>query len=124
MPGFQETWNEDHNHVEPYQVLHHKLKKTSIRLNALFSNAEVQLHMALKIIICLDIGQESRTLSPAELDHGRRLKRRVVGLVMFEKARNGQNSRITNIKGGDANTRFFHLRVNRCERKKYSPPKA
>ena len=31
MPGFlttvQDAWNEGHNHVEPYHILHHKLKK-------------------------------------------------------------------------------------------------
>ena len=41
-----------------------------------------------------------------------RLKRKVVALAVMERARKRQNSRITNLKEGDANTRFFHLRVN------------
>lgn len=38
MPGFQQivndSWNEDSSHVEPFQRLFHKLKRTSMRLRA------------------------------------------------------------------------------------------
>uniref|UniRef100_A0A452ZHM4 Endonuclease/exonuclease/phosphatase domain-containing protein n=1 Tax=Aegilops tauschii subsp. strangulata TaxID=200361 RepID=A0A452ZHM4_AEGTS len=76
MPGFQqvvqEAWNETSAHNEPYQRLFHKLKKTSQKLRSwsksLFSNAKVQLHMALEVILRLDEAQDHRALSPAELD--------------------------------------------------------
>ena len=127
MPCFlttvQDVWIEDPNHVEPYHVLHHKLKKLSSRLKtwskSLFSNLKVQFHMALEVILRLDIAQESRYLSPEEIDLRKRLKRRVVGLAVLEKARKRQTSRITNIKEGDANTKFFHLRINRRRRKNF-----
>ena len=37
----------------------------------------------------------------------------------MEKSRKRQNSRITNLKEGDANTRYFHLRVNHRRRKNF-----
>lgn len=106
MPGFQqvvqEVWNETSAHNEPYQRLFHKLKKTSHKLRSwsksLFSNAKVQLHMALEVILRLDEAQDLRALSPAELDLRKRLKKKVVGLAVMERARKRQTSRITNIK--------------------------
>uniref|UniRef100_A0A453EVJ7 Reverse transcriptase domain-containing protein n=2 Tax=Aegilops tauschii subsp. strangulata TaxID=200361 RepID=A0A453EVJ7_AEGTS len=126
MPGFQrvvsEAWNMNSGHVEPYQRLFHKLKRTGQKLRSwsktLFSNSRVQLHMALKVILHLDLAQEQRGLSPEERDLWARLKRRIVGLAVLEKSRKRQNSRITNLKEGDANTRYFHLRVNHRRRKK------
>lgn len=128
MPSFlatiEEAWNEDHNHVAPYHVIHHRLRKTSIKLKALsktlFSNVKIQLHMAREIILRLDTAQESRSLSPEELDLRKRLKRRVVALAVLEKARKRQNSRITNITEVDANTRFFYVTIN-CQRRKKMP---
>lgn len=65
--------------------------------------------MVLEIILRLDVAQEHRTLSMEERDIRRRLKRKVVGMAVLERARKRQNSRITHIKDGDANTCFFHL---------------
>ena len=70
---------------------------------------KVQLHIALEVILRLDIAQESRSLSSEEIDLRKRLKRRLVGLAVLEKARKRHISRITNIKEGDANTKFFLL---------------
>ena len=82
LPGFAEViqtaWNEHMPHSEPYQVLHHKLRKTALRLSEwsrkMFSKANVQLHAALLVILRLDIAQETRLLSPAESDLRARLK--------------------------------------------------
>lgn len=73
--------------------------------------------MALEIILRLDEAQDVRILSPEEADLRKRLKRRVVGLAVLERTRKRQSSRITNIKEGDANTRYFHLRINGRRRK-------
>lgn len=68
--------------------------------------------MALEVILRLDIAQESRQLSQAELNLRRGLKDRVMGLSIIERARKRQASRITNLKEGDANTKYFHLKMN------------
>ena len=75
--------------------------------NSLISDAKLQLHMALEIILRLDIAQEHRQLSEEELQLRKKLKVRVLGLAAVERARKKQVSRITNLKLGDANTRFF-----------------
>lgn len=63
-----EAWNERSGHVEPCQILFHKLMRTSQRLRSwsktIFSNQKVQLHMALDVIVRLDIAQENRALIP------------------------------------------------------------
>ena len=127
MPGFQcvvsEAWTEISCHVEPYQWLFHKLKRRCQKLRSwsktLFSNSKVQLHMALEVILRLDLAQEQRELSLEERDFQKRLKRRIISLAVLEKSRKRQNSRITNLKEGDANTRYFHLRVNHRRRKNF-----
>lgn len=75
--------------------------------------------MALEVILRLDMAQEIRTLSNNEQDLRKQLKRKVVALAVLERARKKQSSRITLLKEGDANTRFFHLRINRQRRKNF-----
>ena len=104
-------------------MLFHKLKKISQALRkwskTIFAHSKVQLHMALEVILRLDVAQELMPLSVEERDIRTRLKRKVVALAIMERARKRQNSRITNLKEGDANTRFFHLRVNHRRRKNF-----
>jgi hypothetical protein len=47
------------------------------------------------------------------------LKRKVIALSIIERARRKQCARIANVKEGDANTKFFHLRVNAMRRKNH-----
>jgi len=68
MPGFklvvQKAWNEASTHSGPCQLVFHKLKKTSQRHHAwsktIFSNTKVQLHMALEVILRLDMAQQKQ----------------------------------------------------------------
>ena len=62
--------------------------------------------MALEVILRLDMAMDLRPLSPEEWDLRMRLKRRVIGYAILERARKGQASRIRNLKEGDANTKF------------------
>lgn len=47
------------------------------------------------------------------------LKRRLLGFAVIERARKKQAARITNIKEGDANTKFFHRKINARKRKNH-----
>jgi hypothetical protein len=85
----------------------------------LFSNTEVLVHAALLVILHFDLAQESRALNSNERDLRARLKRKVVALAVVEWARKKQSARIAYIKEGDANTKFFHLRVNARRRKNF-----
>ena len=130
MPGFHQVvddaWNEDSNHAEPCHILYHKMVKTAKCLKCwsrkLFSSAKLQLNMALIIVLRLDIAQESRQLSPEEVDLRARLKRRIISLAVMERARKRQRAKMTSLKEGDANTRFFHLKIKRPEEEKLHPP--
>jgi len=66
-----------------------------------------------------DIAQENRELNDAEFRIRAKLKRKVLGWAVIERARKRQCARATNLKEGDANTRYFHLRANGRRQKNF-----
>ncbi|KAE8776244.1 retrotransposon protein [Hordeum vulgare] len=78
----------------------------------LFSKAKLQHHAALWVILHLDMAQDFMPLSHAEANLRTRLKRRLVSLEVLERARKKQCARITNLREGDANTKYFRRRIN------------
>jgi hypothetical protein len=123
MDVVNQAWCEQTSHVEPCHVLFHKLRRTANALTKwsrrLFSNTKVLVHAALFVILHLDLAQESRRLNDNERDLRARTKKKVIALAVVERARKKQSARIANIKEGDANTKFFHLRVNARRIKNY-----
>lgn len=92
-------------------ILHNRLQNTARALEKwsklLFSEARLQMQMANEVILRLDIAQESRPHSEVEFDLHRQLKP-LLGWAAIERSRQRQNSRIIQIKEGDACTKFFH----------------
>jgi hypothetical protein len=77
------------------------------------------IHSALLIILYLDMAQEICILSNDEIDLRKCLNRKVLALSVVERSRKRQCARIANFKEGDANTKFFHMRVNARRRKNH-----
>jgi hypothetical protein len=75
--------------------------------------------MALEVILRLDEAHDFRTLSPVEHDIRKRLKKWVTSLAVMERARKKQCDRMVNLKEGDANTKYFHMKINARRRKNF-----
>ena len=65
-------------------------KDLKVWSSSFFSDAKLQFHIASKIILRLDIAQESRNLSTLEFNLRRLLKQRLLGLAAIERARSAK----------------------------------
>ena len=127
MDGFKEAvqmaWNRPVTSTQPLKRRQIKMACTAKSLKkwkkSKIGDTKLQLAMVKEIILCLETTQEVRALTLEELDLLRRLKLRSIGLALIEKARIRQRSRLTYIRFGDANTKFFQLRANSRSRKNY-----
>jgi RNA polymerase-interacting CarD/CdnL/TRCF family regulator len=106
-------------------TLHIRLSRTTKALKAwsknLMSWAKIAMAICREVITQLDKAQESRTLNEEERILYKTLKQRLLGLATIEKSRARQQSRVTWMKKGDANTKFFHIMAN-TRRKTLSTP--
>jgi hypothetical protein len=128
MSGFKEvvdkSWKEDTSRLEPCHDLFNKLARVAKSLRSwsrsFSSNAKLHLHIAVEIILRLDEAQDFCSLSPEEHEIKKILKRRVTSLALLEWARKKQNACMVNLKEGDTNTKYFHMKINARRRKHYS----
>lgn len=111
------------NHTEPFHRLDHKLHSTAMVLrkwsNSIISDTKLKLQMAEVVILHLNAAQDIRSLSHAEFALRAKLKKRILGWAVIERARKRQSSRIKNLQERDANIKYFHLKVNAHKRKNF-----
>lgn len=85
------------------------------------SEFRLQEAIANDVIFSLDVAQEERPLSDAERELHRLLKARLLGIAALDRIRWRQQSRLTGIKCGVANTRLFQLWANGRRQKNHIP---
>ncbi|XP_066392289.1 uncharacterized protein [Miscanthus floridulus] len=119
----QDAWNKPVYSALPLKRLHIKLARVAKAIKRWhkekIGDTRLQLAIVKEVLLQLELAQESRMLMSQELDLCRRLKTRSVGLAAIEKSRIRQRSRLTYIRCGDTNIKFFHIRANARQRKNY-----
>ena len=127
MDGFQDLvhdiWNRPVATALPIKRLHIKMARVAKGIKRWkkekIGDTRMQLAIVKEVLLQLEAAQEHRLLTDIELHLCRRLKDRSTGLTAIEKSRIRQRSRLTYIRCGDGNTKFFHSRANAHRRKNY-----
>lgn len=121
METVQDAWNGTPQASNDYLTLQNKLRATAKSLqrwsDMWIGNVKLQIAIALEVIQRLDIAMDSRTLSPAERDLRRCLKKKLLGLCSLERTIARQRSRLLQLREGDGNTRLFHQQASHRQRK-------
>jgi hypothetical protein len=121
IPGFKDevsqSWNKITTHnLNHMMTLHVKLSRVAkdirTRSRRLIPHPKITMTICREVILQLETEQEARALSNAELALMKTLKLRILGRAAIEKTRARQKSRITWLRKGDANTKYFHLMAN------------
>jgi hypothetical protein len=127
LEGFHEVveaaWQSVQPGPCPFSTLNLKIRVTAKGLQA-WSDKKVghvasQLAMAREILHMLEIAQDSRALTPEELMMKFMLKKRSLMLSSLKRTIARSRSRITWLKEGDANTKFFHMHARHRKRKNF-----
>ena len=110
---------------DPYVVLDTNLRRTATALQKWgqrkLSGLGLQLQIAHEIILRLDQAQDHRLLSSGERRLRALLKGKCLALASLERIRQCERARITYLREGDANTKYFHMKANARRRKKLIP---
>jgi hypothetical protein len=129
MPRFkdcvQEAWSKEVlAHLNPFVIFHVKLSRIAKAIKAwsktLIPHEKLAMAVSREVILQLEKVQEFRQLSPGECSLIRLLKSRILGLATIQKSRARQKFRLTWIRLGDANTKYFHLMANARKKRNYT----
>jgi hypothetical protein len=117
----QHAWNAGVNTTDAILVLHAKMQRTAKALSAWrrksVGSVSVQLAIIQIVLTLLEKAQEARQLTSDELEFRKWLKSKILGLACIQKSIARQHSRLTWMRLGDANNKFFHLMANNRRRK-------
>ncbi|XP_073355103.1 uncharacterized protein [Aegilops tauschii subsp. strangulata] len=125
LPGFLETvkraWEEEVDSSDPAKVLSIELQRTAKALRSWGQkkqgSLEMQFQISNDVILRLDTAQETRDLSLEERRLKAFLKGKCLALAALERIRVRQRARVRDLREGDANSKYFHLKANGRRRK-------
>jgi hypothetical protein len=125
IEGFNEVvhqaWNSTVNTDDAILRLHVKMTRSAKALLAwrrnTVGNFKVQMAIIQITLTLLEKAQEIRQLSFEELEFRRTLKIKILDIASAQRSRARQHSRLTWMRLGDANIKFFHLVANNRRRK-------
>jgi hypothetical protein len=126
-PGFldtvKEAWSRPVDTQDAIFRLHVKMLRTAKALKnwRCKSMGGWQLSWAILTLTLanLERAQEERALTADELEFKKYLKNKSLGMAAVQKSRARQHSRLTWMRKGDSNTRFFHLHANLRKKKSF-----
>lgn len=107
----KEAWDKPVNTQDAILRVHVKLIRTAKALKIWrrkhFSDWKVRWAILNITLANLERAQEERMLTQAEINFKKYLKTKALGMAAVQKSRARQHSRLTWIRKGDTNTRFF-----------------
>lgn len=120
-----DSWQQTVESTDPYVILYVKMARLAMSLcswgQKKISRFRLQLQIANELIFRFDVAQENRLLSPLERRFRAILKGRCLALASLERIRVRQRARISQLREGDANSKYFHMKVNARRRKLFIP---
>jgi hypothetical protein len=127
VPGFldavHDAWNGGVAASDPCRLLDQKLRGVAKALRRWHArkvgNVRLQLAMSRAVIYELDTAEETRQLSPMEIQQRKALKHTILGLASLCRTMARQRAKTRHLREGDASTRFFHLQACHRRRKNY-----
>ena len=127
LEGFQDVIQEVWDSVAavncPFMTLNLKLKATARKLQSWsgkhVGHVRTQLALAKEILHRLEIAQDSRSLSLAEIWLSNLLKKHSLFLSSLQRTIARSRSRISWLKEGDANTKLFHMHSRHRKRRNF-----
>jgi hypothetical protein len=85
----EHVWSKPTQHHKPFHRLYYKLQSTARTLRGwssrLVPDSKLSMHMAMEVLLRLDLAQENRRLSDFESSLRSRLKMRILGYAVIER---------------------------------------